>query len=118
MNNKRELHYNKKFDTKISSYTWLRVYQDTSTEITIAYNRSEDWGSTFFIEYPNEFSVHIRNRKDFSSKCMGLSEFDPSIYSISQDDIEFYKTALKSQFEISENKSKPRDVCSKFYMLT
>lgn len=117
MNNKRELHYNNKFDESISSYTWMKIYQDCSTEIIMAYNRSEDWGETFFIDYKKDFSVHIRNRNDFSLKSINLSEFNPKEYNIKEEDIEFYKTALKTQFEISDAKSKPRDVCSKFYMI-
>lgn len=113
-----ELHYNKKFTNTISSYSWIEIYRKRGcvTKVTMTYNRAEDWGDHLKYDFTNDFAIHLCDER-FAVTHIHIDEFKFDEYGFSKEDIEFFKLALKSQFENADKRKKPRDVCSKFTSL-
>ena len=115
-----ELHYNKKFNDRISAYSWLQIHKNTKSfaHISMTYNRAEykGHGGTSY-DYSNDFAIHLWDEK-FNVTHIHIDDFNFTEYGFSNEDIEFFKVALKSQFVNGERKKNPRDVCSKFTLLS
>lgn len=113
-----ELHYNKKFTDTISAYSWLEIYRKRGcvTAVIMTYNRAEDWGSDSKYDFTNDFAIHLCDEQ-FARTHIHINEFKFEEYGFSKEDIEFFKVALKSQFENAEKRKNARDVCSKFTSL-
>lgn len=113
-----ELHYNKKFAETISSYSWMEIFRKRGCvyHVTMTFNRAEDWNGNPKYDYTNDFAIHICDER-FNTTHMHIDDFDHKAYGFTDEDIEFFKIALKSQFINAEQHKKPRDVCSKLSSL-
>lgn len=113
-----DLYYNKKFTDTISAYSWIQIFKKPKSvvRVSMTYNRVEHWDGGPSYDFSNDYAIHIWDDK-FNVTHMHIDKFNFEEYGFTKEDIEFFKLALKSQFENGDQKQKPRDVCSKFTLL-